>query len=1172
MKLKTKLGKSGIFFFLIGFALLSYVVFAQQTLEDIAKRPKVVGNIDHEEFAKVREPFRFSARCSDDKMQLFICSSDASCNRFTQPQDLLCVSTSINESIKECWYAPTDEDKGVHKENVATCCTNEGICDQSLSKIKPWMVISGDINQLTTLDENNMPIAAVQETIGAVTKLSFVNHSVSELEFLDLKGSIIKVGSTVRGLIEPENVTFSRVYSFDTTNVNFTRASSSSRSENNLMYQCKFWDFELSICLNAWEFIQELHPGELYKRELQRGSIAFAEGFGEILKPQTLEDEITGVLRKSHISLNETLTFSTTCRQKNSIRNRLMICRSASCDSFTQPQEIICASDLSESETKECIFTPAENDVGVHAETFATCCNEENNCIDPIAIPPWSINRAVNISPTIAEPIVQAVQDEVEQEELIQEKAEINKPVKWTKKLRLKKIQENISVALHPEASNIRVHEIVGRDKQEIFPTKWKTKRLINSTEIFINESLKDTDIEYFTEPPQILEEEVSQYKKKVIITSQVHYENITTYASIQETTKDRIHLYWIINGTEMSITDASYLDVNNNGLIDRVQWIVPSLSNQTYIIEITKAEHLDQNKIFIKEIYEEVKTLDSLWSGPIYHNEFVRVVFEQQLSSENDITIYPRNTLGGRTKVEVYITNTSQKIAEFPIIASETYYKIFLTAMQGAYDTFDLKVVNENNNQNDFLEFNHIIDPKATAVPQSGEIVLRPRACRAQISGSSQYIFGSVCDGSYPNSCTAGGDLISCTADNRFENQFAGRTAGGAPLYGGINASFFNASITDCASIIDVQLCHRVTIDAADTGYTCNFAVDNDADNSFVAVTAPAGCPSSTFPSTVTCINATANETWSCNDFFGSSSGPRARAVAQAYDEAGAGNEDIFAIDVLLFNVTYNVAPKVEEISSSGYTIAAQSVTENGITELRANFLVTDPDGTGDLDDTTANLTLIKSSGSGTIGNMSTNTTCYANADVDSDTANYTCTVQIQYWFLAGAWNLTAGIRDLKGAQSTNTTNFTLQETTAIVISPLSIAFSQITLGQENVTSSNDPLVINNTANDDIASGNVRMTGVDLIGEVTSSRTISANNFTVDIDTGGSPAAECTAGTQLVNATATGIASSVLAAGNRSASLGIEELYICFNKVPTGLTPQAYSTVNGTAWTVSVV
>ena len=200
------------------------------------------------------------------------------------------------------------------------------------------------------------------------------------------------------------------------------------------------------------------------------------------------------------------------------------------------------------------------------------------------------------------------------------------------------------------------------------------------------------------------------------------------------------------------------------------------------------------------------------------------------------------------------------------------------------------------------------------------------------------------------------------------------------------------------------------------------------------------------------------------------------------------------------------NAAPTVEAIVSGGYTIAAQSVTENGITELRANFLVTDPDGTGDLNDTTANLTLIRSSAPWANGNISANTTCYANADVDSDTANYTCVVQMQYWFSAGAWNLTAGIRDNSSAPSSNTTNFTLQETTAIVISPVSITFASITIGQANVTSNNDPIVVNNTANDDITAGNVRATGIDLIGEVNRNFTIGANNFTIDVDTGGSP------------------------------------------------------------------
>ena len=48
----------------------------------------------------------------------------------------------------------------------------------------------------------------------------------------------------------------------------------------------------------------------------------------------------------------------------------------------------------------------------------------------------------------------------------------------------------------------------------------------------------------------------------------------------------------------------------------DEIEWIVPSLSNQTYeIILITKAQHLDSNRNFISDIYEQVKAKDNIWS-----------------------------------------------------------------------------------------------------------------------------------------------------------------------------------------------------------------------------------------------------------------------------------------------------------------------------------------------------------------------------------------------------------------------------------------------------------------------------------------------------------------------------------------------------------------------------
>ena len=90
-----------------------------------------------------------------------------------------------------------------------------------------------------------------------------------------------------------------------------------------------------------------------------------------------------------------------------------------------------------------------------------------------------------------------------------------------------------------------------------------------------------------------------------------------------------------------------SVYDFDGDGFADYVEWIVPHLSNQTYevIIEITKAEHLDENRIFISDVYDEVKALDGNWSEVINDGEYVRVTFESVLDYTRDITVYARSS-----------------------------------------------------------------------------------------------------------------------------------------------------------------------------------------------------------------------------------------------------------------------------------------------------------------------------------------------------------------------------------------------------------------------------------------------------------------------------------------------------------------------------------------------
>ena len=361
---------------------------------------------------------------------------------------------------------------------------------------------------------------------------------------------------------------------------------------------------------------------------------------------------------------------------------------------------------------------------------------------------------------------------------------------------------------------------------------------------------INGTVIEFLTGPPVTVESEISSKKKRIVVSSPegLSYRDVLVYTSIREVTsrKEALRVYWV---EEDRYLDFEAFDTDKNGLLDRVEWIAPHLSEQTFeIIVITKAEYLDSGRNFIGDIYESVKERDGIWSPQISEGEYVRVWFERNLTSRNDITIYPR-VVSGNPKVEVYELNGEVKIAEFNEINSNDYNKIYLTNLQGEQDVFDLRVVGG------VLEFDHIIDP--VAFP-GASIELRAQQCRAQISSTSQYVFASACDGNYPAACGAGNDLVSCN-DGSSETH-SGGYSGSAPVgprYGGINITVFNSSITDCLGIKQVFLCYEMWTSA--TGHTCNIAVRNGS-GSFTSVVSGA-CSNAANPG-VNCVNITSNLT----------------------------------------------------------------------------------------------------------------------------------------------------------------------------------------------------------------------------------------------------------------------------------------------------------------------
>ena len=121
-------------------------------------------------------------------------------------------------------------------------------------------------------------------------------------------------------------------------------------------------------------------------------------------------------------------------------------------------------------------------------------------------------------------------------------------------------------------------------------------------------------------------------------------------------------------------------------------------------IVEITRASHLDENRTFIVDIYDEVSAQDNL-SVTIPENDFVRVTFERKLTSLDDITLYAQSNSSG-AYVEVYEENGTEIIATFASITAYDKYQVLLTELPTDQNTFDLKVVNGP------ITFDYILDP----------------------------------------------------------------------------------------------------------------------------------------------------------------------------------------------------------------------------------------------------------------------------------------------------------------------------------------------------------------------------------------------------------------------------------------------------------------------------
>ncbi len=178
------------------------------------------------------------------------------------------------------------------------------------------------------------------------------------------------------------------------------------------------------------------------------------------------------------------------------------------------------------------------------------------------------------------------------------EKVEIDKPVKWKKEL----------VISNPSTEEIKSYKVTS------LPTNAKNIIVKDDTGkiIYTDKSSWETNIagkkviSYFVEyetPPPYKEESVikpfvlgKKYEKRIKVKSDFieHYNNVKAYTDIPEELsqeKYTIKLYHIIDNSKIDVTDnpsyeVKFLDSDNDGLNDRIEWVVPQLSEEEFGVE----------------------------------------------------------------------------------------------------------------------------------------------------------------------------------------------------------------------------------------------------------------------------------------------------------------------------------------------------------------------------------------------------------------------------------------------------------------------------------------------------------------------------------------------------------------------------------------------------------
>jgi parallel beta-helix repeat protein len=210
-------------------------------------------------------------------------------------------------------------------------------------------------------------------------------------------------------------------------------------------------------------------------------------------------------------------------------------------------------------------------------------------------------NSAVNLTPILNE--TNMIESNIS---LISSDIIINQPVRWGKSVKLEDEIEIYSVDIPDDAFDVEFYEIVEGEEvlientedkgnlitgnvvgffRDIFRFTGKVSYEVKINEIVIKNTPKEFLIQYSTPGPSAKEIEIDNWKKEIIVEGE-GFENVLSYTYLENVPEENINLYWWKEDKRIKV-DFIKKDLDEDGLIDYIEWTIPHLSVQRYDVEI---------------------------------------------------------------------------------------------------------------------------------------------------------------------------------------------------------------------------------------------------------------------------------------------------------------------------------------------------------------------------------------------------------------------------------------------------------------------------------------------------------------------------------------------------------------------------------------------------------